>query len=140
VWINNVVQQLKKDEGFRGHVYQDHLGWWTIGYGRLVDQRRGGSVSVEEAEILLNNDVRRVIDQLSTRLSWFETLPERKKEALVNMAFQLGVNGLLNFRKMLNAVHTGNYSLARSEALNSKWAQQTPQRALRVANMLGEPE
>ena len=51
--------QLKVDEGYRGTLYKDSLGYWTIGYGRLLDPLKGGSISADEAEYLLTNDLRR---------------------------------------------------------------------------------
>ena len=53
------------------------------------------------------------------------------------MAYQLGVNGVGNFSKMLNALESGDRETAAIEALDSKWATQTPERAERVANMIG---
>ena len=70
----------------------------------------------------------------------FRSLPDRKKQALANMAFQLGVTGLLNFRRMLAAIKDGDWTRARIEALDSKWASQTPARAKEIANMIGEQE
>ncbi len=39
--INELTADLKNDEGWRPFAYQDHLGFWTLGYGFLIDQRRG---------------------------------------------------------------------------------------------------
>jgi lysozyme len=140
MWQDSLLEQLKRHEGFVPHAYQDHLGYWTIGYGRLIDRAKGGGVSKVEAERLLINDVNRVVTALRERLPFFESLPERKKQALANMAFQLGVAGLLNFRRMLQAVRNGEWTRAQAEALDSKWARQTPTRAQEIARMLGEPE
>jgi lysozyme len=106
----------------------------------LIDKARGGLITQEEAEYLLRNDVARVITELHARLPFYERLPDRKKQALANMAFQLGVAGLMNFRRMLSAIKDEDWTRARMEALDSKWASQTPARAREVANMLGEQE
>ena len=58
-----IVDDLKRHEGLKLHAYQDHLGYWTIGYGRLIDKERGGGISETEAETLLEND----IDRLASR-------------------------------------------------------------------------
>ena len=139
-WLYSLAEQLKRHEGFVPHAYQDHLGFWTIGYGRLIDKSRGGLITQEEAEYLLRNDVARVITELQARLPFYERLPDRKKQALANMAFQLGVAGLMNFRRMLSAIKDEDWTRARMEALDSKWASQTPARAREVANMIGEQE
>jgi len=135
--FNKIIEELKVDEGFKPSAYQDHLGFWTIGYGRLVDERRGAGLSQHEATILLENDVQRVIGALDYRIPWWKELPVVKQEALVNMAFQLGVAGLLNFKRMLDALEKKDYTEASAQALDSKWAKQTPQRAQRIATKLG---
>lgn len=131
-----LIAQLKRHEGLRLHAYQDHLGFWTIGYGRLIDERRGGGISEAEAELLLRNDVKRVQADIERRLPWVRGLSDARQQALCNMGFQLGVSGLLGFRRMLDALKRGRFHLASQEALNSRWARQTPSRAEEVADMI----
>ena len=45
----NLPAKLRREEGSRPHAYQDHLGFWTIGVGRLIDVRKGGGLSPERA-------------------------------------------------------------------------------------------
>lgn len=127
---------LIRDEGFRSAAYRDTLGYWTIGVGRLIDERRGGGITQEEARYLLGNDIARITSELDRRLPWWNGLPEPKQRALCNMAFQMGVNGLLGFRKMLAALKAGEWEKAATEALDSSWAWQTPERAERIATVL----
>lgn len=131
-------QDLLRDEGEVPHAYQDHLGYWTIGVGRLIDERRGGGISHDESMYLLGNDIERVRASLEGRLDyWFDIGPGRQR-ALCNMAFQLGVSGLMAFRRMHNALAAGDWAGAEREALDSRWANQTPERAERVARLLRE--
>ena len=139
--IEQLRRQLHRDEGAvivngRHVVYDDHLGFATIGYGRLVDRRRGGGLTDAEAEFLLSNDIGRLTWDLSFRLPWFSDLDEPRQGALINMAFQLGVNGLLRFKRTLAHCEAGDWAKAEREALNSNWAKQTPNRARRVAQQL----
>jgi lysozyme len=139
-WREGLRLQLLRHEGVKRSAYQDHLGYWTIGVGRLIDERKGGGLSLTEIEYLLDNDINRVIHDLETSLPgslWF-TLSGKQKQALANMAFQLGVGGLLKFKKMLAALERGDLEEAEEEALNSRWAEQTPNRAREVAAMLRE--
>jgi lysozyme len=53
--MTDIVSILEKEEGFVPHVYKDHLGYWTIGHGILVDERKGGGITIEESRYLLNN-------------------------------------------------------------------------------------
>lgn len=137
----NIYEQLNRDEGEvkrngKHVMYRDYLGFATLGIGRLIDERRGGGLTDEEAEYLLKNDVTRVALELSKNLSWWPSLDHVRQSALINMAFQLGVNGLLNFKKTLSLVAAGKYAEASKEALRSTWAKQTPSRARRVTEQL----
>lgn len=131
--IEQLTKQLRRDEGEVLHAYADHLGYLTIGIGRLIDQRKGGGITPEESRYLFWNDVSKRIDELNHRLYWFQNLDDARKGVLINMAFQMGVEGLLAFKKTLEYVKNGDYDSAAHEMLNSKWATQTPARAQRLA-------
>lgn len=139
--IKDIYAQLKRDEGevkFNGrhYAYEDHLGFATIGFGRLIDDRRGGGLTDVEAHILLEHDVANRIRALETRLPWYSDLSEPRQGVLLNMAFQLGVAGLMGFKKTLRLVQIGKYEDAADEMLRSKWSEQTPQRAKRLAQQM----
>lgn len=132
-----LTRQLKGDEGVKAHAYQDHLGFWTIGIGRLVDQRKPGSgLRPEEITFLLNNDIDDRIDALARRVPWFLQLDAARQGVLLNMSFQLGVDGLLGFKNTLKLVERGDYAQAADNMLLSKWAGQTPERARRMAEQM----
>lgn len=134
------VEQLKadlcRDEGEVLHAYRDSLGYLTIGVGRLIDPRRNGGISHDEAMYLLGNDIDRVQSDLNSRISFWPELDGVRQRALCNMAFQLGTNGLMQFKHMLRALESRDYQKAHDEALDSAWARQTPARAKRIAHML----
>jgi lysozyme len=131
-----LLEQLKRDEGFRDHAYKDSLGYWTIGYGRLIDKAKGGRITEEEALYLLHNDVEAKAKELEKRLPWVTELDEARKGVLVNMAFQLGVDGLLKFKNTLTLIKQGSYETAAAFMLKSLWAKQTPNRAIRLAEQM----
>lgn len=133
--LSKLRADLIRDEGEVLHAYEDHLGYMTIGYGRLIDKRRGGGISKQEALMMLDNDIIRVIDELKEKTGFGEH-PEAVQHALVNMGFQLGVNGLLGFKKMWAHLANHDYAAAADEALDSRWAQQTPERAERVTDLI----
>jgi len=133
---SEVIRQLKSDEGFVPHAYQDHLGYWTLGYGFLIDERRGGGIPAPVAKFWLTHEVDKIHRGLIGALDFYRTLPQPVQNALVNMAYQLGMSGLLGFRKMLAALEAGDRETAAREALASRWANQTPERAKRVAGMI----
>lgn len=131
-----LIAELRRDEGCVPHVYPDHLGFATIGVGRLVDERRGGGLSDDEIDYLLRNDVAKVKRQLDEHLPWWRELDAIRQRVLCNMAFQLGINGLLGFRNTLAAVKAHDWERAALGMMSSKWATQTPARAQRLAKMM----
>lgn len=130
-----LIEQLKLHEGKRLHAYQDHLGYWTIGYGRLIDERRGGGISDKEAEFLLTSDIIACMRDLGS-VPTYRQLDPTRQAALVNMRFQLGGEGIRAFVNMWRALANHDYTLAAREALNSKWATQTPRRAHELAEQI----
>ena len=131
--ISELTQQLNRDEGRKKAAYQDHLGFWTIGVGRLIDSRKGGGLCDDEMDYLLRNDINDRIDALTRALPWFQNLDDARKGVLLNMAFQMGTDGLLAFKNTLAEIRAGDYSTASEMMLQSKWAKQTPERAMRLA-------
>lgn len=134
--ISELTAQLRRDEGVRSSAYQDHLGFWTIGVGRLIDERKGGGLRTNEIDYLLANDIEDRVRALTEALPWFVALDEARQGVLLNMAFQLGTAGLLAFKHTLAAVKQGAYTDAALLMVQSKWAAQTPQRAARLADQM----
>lgn len=135
--IKELTTQLRRDEGVKPTAYQDHLGFWTIGVGRLIDPRKpGAGLRPDEIDYLLRNDIQDRINALRKALPWFDDLTEPRQGVLVNMAFQLGTAGLLEFKKTLALIQNGEYSSAALQMMVSKWAQQTPERARRLAEQM----
>lgn len=130
-------RQLRGDEGSRRTVYKDSLGLWTLGVGRLVDPSKpGAGLRDDEIAYLLNNDIDDRIDALTRALPWFQNLDDVRKGVLLNMAFQLGTDGLLAFKNTLALVRDGKYAEAADAMLASKWATQTPARAQRLSQQM----
>lgn len=135
--INELKKQLELDEDRKKSAYQDSEGWWTIGIGRLIDARKGGGLRDSEIDFMFNNDVQDRIDEVTRRLPWFQNLDDARKGVLLNMSFQLGVDGLLKFRKTLEQIRLGNYNVAADMMLESLWAkEQTPARARRLSKQM----
>lgn len=134
---SELVRQLRGDEGVRSCAYRDSLGLLTIGVGRLVDGRKpGAGLRDHEISFLLQNDIDDRIEALTRRLPWFQNLDDARRGALINMAFQMGVEGLLKFERTLALIRDGQYDAAADAMLQSKWAQQTPARAARMAEQM----
>jgi lysozyme len=119
-------------EGCRLTVYKDTVGVETIGWGRNL---RVG-LSEEEALFLLKNDLARVRRELEKALPWFDTLSPVRQAVLQDMAYNLGLRGLLGFKQTLEYIRTGHYEEASKAMVKSKWSKQVGQRAQRLASMM----
>lgn len=128
--IEALKADLLRDEGCKLKPYVDTVGKWTVGVGRNLSDR---GITLQEATMLLENDIAAVQIELDHKLPWWRGLPEHKGRALANMAFNLGLPRLLDFRKMLAALECGEWDIAAEEALNSRWAAQVGDRAKRIA-------
>ena len=132
----NVEKQLRGDEGEVLTAYQDSLGFWTIGIGRLIDKRKGGGITKEESSYLFQNDLKKVEADLDKHLPWWRKLDDARRGVLINMRFQLGMAGLLGFKNTLAMIERGEYASAAKGMLQSKWANQTPKRAYRLSEQM----
>ena len=134
-----LIDQIKRDEGSviknGKHIpYQDSEGYWTIGYGILIDPKAGGGLDEDEALMLLKNRIKKTEKELQ------ENFPQAigmmnlaRYNAFVNLAYNIGLTKLMGFKKMLAALIVGDYDEASRQALDSKWAKQVKGRADRIA-------
>jgi len=125
-----VTELIKKHEGFEGMPYNDSLGFPTIGYGTKLP------ITEEEAEMLLEYRLKKMIRELIIKEPFFEKLPEDAQKVIADMTYQLGVGGILKFKKMWAALKNRDYKKAADEMLDSKWAKQTPNRAKELAEIM----
>jgi len=123
---------LKRDEGFRGSPYYDSVGVLTIGYGRNLDDV---GITKQEAEVMLSNDVHAAILEVHRVLPNIQQKPWQIRLGIYNMAFNLGINRLLQFTNMLDAMDKDDFDRMSVEALDSRWAEQVGERAQRIARL-----
>lgn len=124
---------LLKHESYQQFPYTDTLGQLTVAIGRNLVHR---GVSLSEAMIMLEDDIDYYYNRLQTYLKFFSNLSENRQLALIDMCFNIGVQGLLNFTQMNLALEAGDYVRAAQEMLDSKWAQQVPQRVSVLAEII----
>lgn len=128
---------LIRDEDVRTFPYKDTLNVLTIGVGRnLTDV----GITHDEAIMMLDNDIRRVEDELDKELSWWRSQPQKVQRGLANMCFQLGLSGLKTFHMALGFLNKNDYAAAREAFSESLWAKQTPERAKRVIELMNNDE
>ena len=128
-----IFEDLKRDEGFAPRPYQDSRGNWTIGYGFNLE---ANDLPEHIADQLLRIEVNDISVWLAQEFEWVADLSGTRRDALINMVFQLGRSGFKSFKKMIRALAGGDFERAADEALDSLWARQTPARAMRVAAQL----
>jgi lysozyme len=125
----NLVDLLKRDEGVRLFPYRDTVGKWTIGAGRNLSDV---GLSMDEVEYLLANDIRRT-EADARKYEWFDALDDARKNVVLSMIFNLGPKGFAGFKNTIASIARGDYEDAASRMLQSKWASQVGNRALRLA-------
>ena len=131
--MEDLKEQLIRHEGLRLTVYDCPAGYKTVGVGRNLE---GKGITEEEAMYLLDNDIKDFQESLSKELLWFDSLDECRRNILTNMAFNLGVSGLLKFKNTLTAVENKNWEEAASQMLESRWAEQVGGRAVELSELM----
>lgn len=146
--IYEIQNRLIFHEGLKLNIYKDKLGKKTIGVGRCIEtnpltyeeKKAVGDIehgiTKNAAMFLLRNDIERCIEECDKNIICWRNLNKERKYALLDMCFQLGVKGLLKFKKMLKALQNKDYEEASRQCLDSEYGKQTPKRAKRIANLI----
>jgi lysozyme len=138
--MDKLLEMLKRHEGVESHAYECSEGKITVGVGRNIDQEGGIGLSDDEVDYLLQNDVERVIKELASEYTWFGDLDDVRRDAMVDISFNLGATRLRLFKRALAAMEEGDYKVAATEFLDSKWAKQVGGRALELTDMISSGE
>tara|TARA_R110000782_G_scaffold263813_1_gene356654 strand:- start:43 stop:492 length:450 start_codon:yes stop_codon:yes gene_type:complete len=144
---NKLIKELIMDEGYKTETYEDHLGFLTLGVGHLVldtdpeiNKPVGTPVSEERIQECLNDDIDTVCNELDRNMSWWRGLDGIRQRALANMCFNLGYPRLNKFVKFIAAMQKGDWKTAGEEMMDSKWATQVGNRAVRLQQMVIQGE
>jgi len=124
--LKEAKQMLIKHEGIRVHPYKCSEDKLTIGIGRNLE---ANGISEEEAMYLLDNDIDRVIKNLDKIFPAWKVMPSKARLVCIDMCFQMGITGFMNFRRTRALMEMGAWLEASEELLRSKYAVQTPNRA-----------
>ena len=129
----SLIDQIKEHEGFRSRVYQCTEGHDTIGFGFKVADLE---LDLDIAEEILQRKLNLLIKRVNNRFSWVSKAPEPIQNVVYNMVYQLGLNGFSRFRLSIQYLADKNYDKASKEMLDSRWARQTPNRAIELSNIV----
>ena len=155
--MTELLDQLVEHEGLELVAYKDSLGIDTIGIGRNL-QHRGFTeaelgyigkdisdicewgITKEQAYYLAENDIKIVEEELCKAHPCVLELDEVRQRVLIDMAFNVGVPRLKKFVKMWEAIHNKNFEEAKAQMLDSRWANQVGNRAVRLSNAMESGE
>jgi lysozyme len=133
--MSKLVEMLRLHEGVRYKVYLCSEGYETIGVGRNISEG-GLGLSKDEVDYLLVNDIKRVQDELTRSYSWFARLDDVRRDAMVDICFNIGLTRLRGFVNALAAMSRSQYEIAADEFMDSRWSQQVGNRAVEVTDMI----
>jgi|GEM_PF-569460 len=123
------IAKIKIYEGFRNRLYEDTLGFLTIGYGTKIEQFKHNKtmmalfntgINKAQAEAMMMADFKEVIAYLVRNYNFYNNLSMERKFVMISMAYQLGVNFGNTFKCFIKALEAGNFKLAKMEMLYRK--------------------
>ncbi len=129
---NALRKEIEIDEGRRDKVYTCSMGKLTIGVGHNIEDN---PLPDEVIDLLFNMDIEQTVIECE-RFDWYKTLSPLRQRVIVNMAFNMGIPTLLEFKKMIAAIGMGDYDEASTQMMHSKWYRQVGDRAERLCQMM----
>ena len=126
-------QMLIRHEGLKLKPYKCTAGKLTIGVGRNIEDM---GITEDEAIYMLRNDVARFAAELASVKPIVKSLDDVRYYVLLNMAFNLGINRLMKFEKMWQAIESGQYLEAALEMQDSRWREQVGGRCTELASLM----
>ena len=129
----SLIDNIKESEGFRSQVYQCTEGHDTIGFGFKISDLE---LDMDMAEEILIRKLEKLIRRVKNRFSWVNEAPYEIQYVVYEMCYQMGVSGFSKFKKTIKYLADKNYDKASKEMLDSRWARQTPNRAIRLSNIV----
>ena len=133
--LERLKKQLVTDEGLKLKPYRCTADKLTIGVGRNIEEV---GISEEEAMFLLDSDIENVTNQCSYSFDWFDDLNDVRKEAIVNLVFNMGLSKFKQFKKTISFIESSDFERAGTELLDSNYARQVGKRSSREATMLAD--
>ena len=136
---SHLVLDIKKAEGASLKAYKDSLGFWTVGYGHLLDQAKDWTtyrITKDQAEQYLEEDLTQAQSRCIQLPEWPSLNTLCRQNALVELEFNM--NGKwLKFVKARLYIRNSLWQAAHDALLDSLWAKQVgPTRSNRLANYL----
>ena len=129
----SLIDSIKQHEGYVGVVYKDSLGIDTIGYGFAIKDLE---LDKDICDIILERKLHALIDRVNKKFKWYKYMPPTIQDVIVEMCYQLGVYGFSCFKKTIAYLQDKQWKEASVEMLDSRWAEQTPNRAREMSDIV----
>ncbi len=141
--IEALREQLKIDEGVKYEIYKDHLGYPTFGIGHLITENDpehgepdGKEISEDRVNEVFATDVAKFVSESKILFPDLDELPDVAQQVIVNMAFNMGRPRLSKFKNFIAGVNDRDWTRAAEEMMDSRWATQVGDRAIRLRNQI----
>ena len=141
--IEALREQLKIDEGVKYEIYKDHLGYPTFGIGHLITENDpehgkpdGTEISEDRVNEIFETDVAKFVSEAKILFPDLDDLPDVAQQVIVNMAFNMGRPRLSKFKNFIAGVNDRDWTRAAEEMMDSRWATQVGDRAIRLRNQI----
>ena len=141
--IEALREQLKIDEGVKYEIYKDHLGYPTFGIGHLITEDDpehgepdGTEISEDRVNEVFESDVAKFVSEAKILFPDLDELPDVAQQVIVNMAFNMGRPRLSKFKNFIAGVNDRDWVRAAEEMMDSRWANQVGDRAIRLRNLI----
>jgi len=141
--IEALREQLKIDEGVKYEIYKDHLGYPTFGIGHLITENdpehgkpNGTEISEDRVNEIFETDVAKFVSEAKILFPDLDDLPDVAQQVIVNMAFNMGRPRLSKFKNFIAGVNDRDWTKAAEEMMDSRWATQVGDRAIRLRNQI----
>jgi len=143
----SIEKMISSDEGKKLTVYRCTRGFKTVGIGHNLDadgaldilKRQlniGDKIAEAECSALFKRDLDNVYAGIKRNMPFFDALDDKYKPVIINMIFQMGINGVMAFKNTLQAMRDNNSQKAIAGIRASKYHSQTPERAERMVSLI----
>ena len=135
--ISLATHMLMLEEGWRDKPYYCSEGYPTVGYGFKIGDKGDPlpkfKLPLSAGIAWLDSEARMIIESLLCESPWYANLDSVRQAVFISMAYQIGISGLMKFKKAIAAASAQDWETCHAEMLDSNWYAQTPERAKRHA-------
>ncbi len=120
----------------REKVHINSQGVPVCGWGHALNEE--SVIPAEVAQIFFQLDFSKAKRDLKNLFEFYElpNIGPTRNAVLLHMLFNIGLDKVRGFEKMLTALQNEDFDTASDEMLDSQWAKQVGERAIEMARMM----